>query len=69
MTSVSEKVAVHLESRILLIDNRLADMMLLKTLAVVDYFGRDEMYIWVLYDDIKYATLGKIALIVGAMGV
>ena len=44
-------------------------MMLLKTLAVVDYFGRDEMYIWVLYDDIKSATLGKIALIVGAMGV
>ena len=44
-------------------------MILLKTISVVPYFGRDRISSWELYDEIMSYPLGHIALNVGAFDV
>ena len=66
MTYVSVEVAVHPASRIFPIDNRLADVMLLKTLTVVVSFEIYGMFSWALSYETMAAPLGNIDLNVGA---
>ena len=61
-TSVSVKFAVHPASHIYPIYNRLDDVMLLNTLAVMASFGRDGMPSWVISSDTMSAPLGQISL-------
>ena len=65
LTSVSVKVDVNPASHIFKIDNKLADVMLLKTLTVVYSFRRDKISSWELSDEIISAPLGRIDLNVG----
>ena len=65
LKSVSVNVSINPASHIFPIDNRLADVMLLKNLAVVASFGGDGMSSWALSDEIMSAPLGQIALSVG----
>ena len=69
LTKFSDKVAVHPVLHIFPIDNRLDELMLLKTLAVAASFGRSGMSSCALSDQIISAPLGKISLNVGAFSV
>ena len=69
LTSVSVKVAAHPASQHFSIYHGLADVMLLETLTVVDYFGRYGMPSWALSTEIISAPLGQISLNAGAFDV
>ena len=66
---VSENIAVHPASHIFLIYIRLAEVMLLKTIALGASFGRYVMFSWALSDEIISDPLGQIFLKVGNLGV